>query len=141
VNLGRLVRFGIVGVINTGVYYGLYLLFHTQVPYLVAHVCAFVLAMIGSYFLNCYVTFKTPPRWRTFLLFPLSNLANFVITTVGLKVAVSWLHVDSRIAPLPVALVAIPITYLVAHNIMLGKLRHHRGSTPSTSDLVSAPER
>lgn len=121
-SLRRVIRFGLVGVVNTGTYYALYLILRTQIPYLVAHVCAFVLAMIGSYFLNCYVTFHIRPTWRTFLLFPLSNVANFVVTTVGLKLAVGWFGLDERIAPLPVAAVAIPITYLVAHHVMIGRL-------------------
>jgi putative flippase GtrA len=124
VDLSRIFRFGVVGGINTATYYALYLLFHLRLPYLVAHVCAFVLAMIGSYFLNCYFTFRRPPSLRTFLLFPLSNLANFVITTVGLRILVGTFGVGERVAPIPVALIAIPITYVVAHTIMLG--RSHR---------------
>jgi putative flippase GtrA len=119
--LGRVIRFGLVGAINTGVYYGLYLVFVQVVPYLVAHVIAFVLAMIGSYLLNTYITFRTRPSWRTFFLFPLSNLANFVITTVGLTVLVDWFGVDEEIAPIPVAAVAIPITFLVAQHVMVGR--------------------
>jgi putative flippase GtrA len=122
-NLGRLVRFGLVGVVNTAVYYACYLLLRLKIPYLAAHVIAFVIAMIGSYFLNCYITFKIRPTWKTFLLFPLSNLANFVITTVGLRIAVGTMGMDQRIAPIVVALIAIPITYVVAHYIMLGHLR------------------
>jgi putative flippase GtrA len=123
VNVARIARFALVGVVNTGVYYACYLLLQTRLPYLVAHVSAFVIAMIGSYFLNCYVTFKTEPRWRTFLLFPLSNLANLVLTTVGMRVAVGHFHADRRLAPLEVAVVAIPITYVAAHYIMLGRGR------------------
>lgn len=118
--LGRIVRFGIVGVINTGTYYALYLLLQTVLPYLVAHVCAFALAMVGSYFLNCHFTFRTRPRWRTFLLFPLSNAANFVITTVGLYVLVQHLGMDERIAAIPAAAIAIPITFLVAQFTLTG---------------------
>ena len=120
--LRRLARFGMVGVVNTGVYYGAYLLFRTQIMYLLAHVCAFVVAMICSYFMNCYLTFKTRPTWRTFLLFPLSNVANFVFTTLGLRLAVGVLGVDQRIAPLTVAVFAIPLTYILAHHIMIGRL-------------------
>ena len=134
-NVRRLIRFGLVGVVNTGTYYAIYLLLRTQIPYLVAHVCAFVLAMIGSYFLNCYVTFHIKPTWRTFLMFPLSNVANFVITTVGLNLAVAWFGLDERIAPLPVALVAIPITYVVAHHVMIGRL--HRPA--AAVDLEAEP--
>lgn len=122
-NLGRLIRFGLVGVVNTGVYYVCYLLLRLEIPYLAAHITAFVVAMIASYFLNCYITFKIEPTWRTFLLFPLSNLANFVITTVGLGIAVEKIGMDQRLAPIPVTAIAIPITYVVAHYIMLGHLR------------------
>ena len=118
-HLTRGLRFAGVGVVNTGMYFVCYLLLRTQVTYLIAHFCAFVIAMIASYFLNCFITFRTPPRWRTFLLFPLSNLANFVIITVGLQVAVQVLGIDQRIAPLLAALVALPITYVVAHAVMV----------------------
>jgi putative flippase GtrA len=129
VDLHRALRFALVGTVNTAVYYGCYLLLHTFLSYLFAHVCAFIIAMIGSYFLNCFFTFRVSPTWKTFVLFPLSNAANFLITTVGLKIAVAWLHVDERVAPLPVALIAIPITYVVAHYIMVGRLH-----TPASFD-------
>jgi len=129
-NLKRLLRFGIVGVVNTGVYYVLYLSLHTFLPYLFAHVIAFLLAMIGSYFLNCRVTFRIRPSWRTFLLFPLSNVTNFVITTVGLQIAVGVLHWNSQWAPLAVALIAVPITYVVAHYVMIGRLSKLGDSAP-----------
>ncbi|MEU4803918.1 GtrA family protein [Actinosynnema sp. NPDC023587] len=119
--LGRIVRFGLVGVVNTGVYYGLYLLLGLVFPYLVAHVTAFVLAMVGSYFLNCYFTFRTPPSVRSFLLFPLSNVTNFVVTTAGLYALVTWLHVDQGIAPLLAAVVAIPFTFIIAQLVILGR--------------------
>jgi putative flippase GtrA len=120
-----LARFGAVGVVNTAVYYGCYLVFHEHVAYLVAHVCAFVITMVLSYFLNCYFTFHARPQWRTFLLFPLSNVASFVIMTVGLQVAVGELGVSQRVAPLAVALIAIPITFAVANLIMVERQHHH----------------
>lgn len=121
--LPRLVRFALVGMLNTGVYYGCYLILVNWLPYLVAHLISFTVAMIGSYFLNCYLTFDTTPRWRTLLLYPLSNLANLIVSTVGLRIAVAHFHADQRLAPLEVAVVAIPFTYLIAHYIMLGRLR------------------
>ncbi|MGI8994015.1 MAG: GtrA family protein [Nocardioidaceae bacterium] len=137
--LGRIVRFGVVGVINTGVYYALYLLLQTTLPYLVAHVCAFVLAIVGSYFLNCYFTFRIQPSWRTFFLFPLSNAANFAITTVGLYVLVQHAGMDERVAAIPAAAVAIPITFLVAQFTLTSGSRHRNdgpaagaSSEPST---------
>ena len=139
--VGRLVRFGLVGVLNTGVYYVGYLVLNATAPYLVAHLVATAVAMVISYFLNCYITFRQPPRLHTFLLFPLSNVANVAITMAGLPIAVHWIGVDENVAPLPVALLAIPITYVVARVVMMGRslrsvrtaaVGHGAGSRPET---------
>ncbi|WP_309110548.1 GtrA family protein [Saccharothrix sp.] len=119
--LGRIVRFGLVGVLNTAVYYGLYLLLKLALPYMAAHIVAFVLAMVGSYFMNCFFTFRTKPSWKTFLLFPLSNATNFVVTTTGLWVLVTWFAVNQRVAPLLAAAVAIPFTFIVAQLVLTGR--------------------
>ncbi|MFF7182699.1 GtrA family protein [Streptomyces sp. NPDC008121] len=113
------VRFALVGVVNTATYYGPYLLLVAWMPYIAAHVVASVFSMIGSFFLTSYFTYRTRPTWRKFLLFPLTNAANFVITTVGVYVLVDLAGVDSRYAPLMAAAAAIPITFLVSRTIML----------------------
>jgi putative flippase GtrA len=119
--MSRLIRFALVGVVNTINYYLVYLLLHLFLPYLVAHVIAFVLSMIGSFFLNCYFTFKQRPTWSRFLLFPLSTLTNFVITTVGLYLLVRFAGMNERIAPLVAASVAVPVTFVVTKVILVGR--------------------
>ncbi|MBY4131326.1 GtrA family protein [Rhodococcus fascians] len=124
--LRHLTRFAIVGVANTSVYYGSYLVLRLVVPYLAAHLIAIVIAMIGSFFLNCYWTFKTPPTLRKFILFPLGNLTNYVITTVGVVVLVSGFNMDERVAPLVAAVAAIPFTFVLSKKILM---REHPTST------------
>ncbi|TQF74841.1 GtrA family protein [Rhodococcus spelaei] len=114
----HILRFGVVGLINTAVYYGLYLAFNTVMPYLAAHLLAIAISMVGSFFLNCYWTFRTPPTWRKFALFPLTNATNYIVTTVGMILLVSALHVDDRIAPLIAAVAAIPVTFLLSRRIL-----------------------
>jgi putative flippase GtrA len=135
---GRVVRFALVGVVNTATYYGFYLLFGLFMHYLAAHVVAVVLSMIGSFFLNCYFTFRTPPTWRKFLLFPLSNVTNFVVTTVGLYVLVQFFGLDQRIAPLLAASVAIPVTFVVAQLVLAGRHREPRPSSVPAQAVGSA---
>lgn len=115
----QLLMFAVIGVVNTGTYYGFYLLFLTGVPYLVAHVLASLLSMVGSFFLNARFTYRTPPTWRKFLLFPLSNATNFAVTTAGLYVIVDVLHAGSLFAPLLASLWAIPATFVVSRWVML----------------------
>lgn len=116
---GQLVRFALVGVVNTGTYYGLYLALLNWLPYVAAHVLAFLLSMIGSFFLTSYFTYRTRPTWRKFLLFPLTNAANFTVTTTGVYLLVDVLGMGSRYAPLIAAAAAIPITFLLSRTIML----------------------
>ncbi|WP_078490584.1 GtrA family protein [Streptomyces scopuliridis] len=127
----QMVRFALVGAANTGTYYAFYLLLLTRLPYVAAHVAASVLSMIGSFFLNSWFTYRTRPTWRKFLLFPLTNAANFVITTVGVYVLVDVLHFGSRYAPLIAAAGAIPITFVVSRAIMLRPDPGPRKGAPS----------
>jgi putative flippase GtrA len=113
-------RFAIVGVINTAVYYTLYLLLRTVIPYLPAHLSAILIAMIGSFFLNCYWTFQTQPTWRKFALFPLTNATNYILTTLGVIALVEWFNVDERVAPLIAAFAAIPVTFLLSRQVLTG---------------------
>lgn len=115
----QIATFAVVGVVNTGLYYGLYLLLLTRLPYLLAHVLAFLLSMVGSFFLNARFTYRTRPTWRKFLLFPLTNAANFAITTAGVYVIVDVLRAGSRFAPLLASAAAIPVTFVVSRWIML----------------------
>ncbi|MFE5094785.1 GtrA family protein [Streptomyces sp. NPDC056638] len=115
----QMVRFALVGVVNTGTYYGCYLVLLTWLPYIAAHAVAFALSMTGSFFLNSCFTYRTRPTWRKFLLFPLTNAANFVITTGGVYLLVDLAGFSSRYAPLVAAAAAIPITFVVSRTIML----------------------
>lgn len=117
----QVMRFGLVGVANTAVYYATYLLLVLALPYLAAHVLAFGVAMTGSFLLNCRFTYRTRPTWRKFLLYPLTVLANFVITTVGVAVLVELGSMDERIAPLVAAVAAIPVTFLATRAVLLGR--------------------
>jgi putative flippase GtrA len=117
----QIVTFAVVGVINTGTYYGLYLVLLLRLPYLLAHVLAFLLSMTGSFFLNARFTYRTRPTLRKFLLFPLTNAANFLITTAGVYVIVDVLHAGSRFAPLIASAAAIPVTFVLSRWIMLPK--------------------
>lgn len=118
-----LLRFCLVGVVNTGTYYGLYLLFLHVFGwvYLISHISAFVLSMIGSYFMNTYFTYKTKPSFKKFFQFPLTYAVNIMVTTSGVYVFVDWLGIDENIAPLLASIVAIPFTYIVSKKILVDR--------------------
>ncbi|AVQ39578.1 polysaccharide synthesis protein GtrA [Clostridium botulinum] len=117
--ISSFLRFGMIGVINTIHYYIWYLLFlYLNIPYIISHTIAFSLSMIGSYFLNCYFTFKTKPTLKKFIKYPLTTLTNYLISTFSLVLLVKIFHISSSIAVLWAAILPIPITFLVTKHIL-----------------------
>ena len=135
----RVLRFCLVGAANTGVYYVVYRLLLLVMPYLPAHVCAFAVGMVFSFFANCAFTYRVRPTWRRFLEFPATVAVNFVITTFGSVLLVHALHVDPRWATLLMTVVAIPFTYLATTFVLA---RPRAGSVPGdTTATPPAPVR
>ncbi|MFD7261800.1 GtrA family protein [Streptomyces sp. NPDC059874] len=128
--LGQIFRFALVGGVNTATFFGLYLLLHPWMPYFAAYSLAFVLAMVGSFFMNTYFTYRTRPTWKKFLLFPLTNVTNYVIQSVGLYALVAWVGMDTRIAPLVAAVVAIPFTFVLSRKILVPGAAAARAAEP-----------
>jgi putative flippase GtrA len=115
----------------------LYLLLLTRLPYVAAHVIAFTLSMVGSFFLNSRFTYRTRPTLRKFLLFPLTNAANFVITTSAVYLLVDVLRLSSRYAPLFATGAAVPITFLVSRAILLRPDRDTAPPSPAERTPIS----
>lgn len=132
--LSGLVRYGVVGVANAGVYYATYLATHRSVGYLVAHVLGLGAAMVVSFFLNCRFTFRVRPTLLRFLLYPASQAVDIVATTVGVVVLVG-LGTDERLAPLVAAVLAVPVSFLAARLVML------RSGRRGESQRSAGPER
>jgi putative flippase GtrA len=118
-HLGQVVRFGLVGGVNTVTFYDAYRLLLPRMPYFAAYTLAFALSMAGSFLLNTYFTYRTRPTWRKLGLFPLTNITNYAVQSAGLFALVDWAGMNKKIAPLAAALVAVPFTYLLSRRILL----------------------
>lgn len=118
-NFGSFIRFAVVGVINTINYYAIYLLLmYLDIVYLISHSAAFIISMIGSYFLNCYFTYKTKPTLKKFLQFPLTYVVNYTVSTSSLFIFVDLFKMNEFIAPFISMLLPIPFTYLTSKWIL-----------------------
>ncbi|GHA69069.1 GtrA family protein [Streptomyces termitum] len=144
--LAEVTRFALVGGANTATFFGCYLLLHPWMPYFAAYTLAFLLSMVGSFFLNTYFTYRTRPTWKKFALFPLTNVTNYLVQSAGLYALVTWAGTDDRIAPLVAAVVAIPFTYLISRRILTGRAPERAGpdrdgGAPGRDAEVREPER
>ncbi|TJZ56079.1 GtrA family protein [Streptomyces piniterrae] len=129
-HVGQIVRFVVVGGVNTLTFYACYLPLHRLLPYFAAYTAGFVVSLVCSFFLNTYFTYRTRPTWTKFLLFPLTQVTNYVVQSVGLVSLVSWFGMNSTVAPLVAALLAIPVTFLVSRRILLPGRPEYRPAPP-----------
>ncbi|HCG76259.1 MULTISPECIES: GtrA family protein [Staphylococcus] len=112
----EIIKFVIVGGINTLNYYIVYLLLLKllNVNYLVSHVTGFIVSFIISYYLNCYFVYKVKPTLKKFLSFPLTQVVNMGMQTLLLYIFVQWFHISSEIAPFVGLVITIPITFILS---------------------------
>lgn len=107
------IRFGITGVFNTlnyAITFNILLLF---LPLIIAHSLAFMWSALISYFLTCFFTFKTKPTWKNFILFPLTILPNYLISTIGTEVFVTYLNTNEKYTSTILMILIIPVTFLI----------------------------
>ncbi len=116
----RLIKFIVVGIINTFNYYLVYLLLLKvlHLSYLTSHLAGFLVSFIISYFLNCYFVYKVKPTFKKFIQFPLTQVVNMGVQTLLLYIFVESLHIDKVYAPFPALVFTIPITYFVTTYIL-----------------------
>ncbi|HCX3628029.1 TPA: flippase GtxA [Staphylococcus aureus] len=116
----EILKFIIVGGINTLNYYVVYLLllklFHIE--YMISHITGFIVAFVISYYLNCYFIYRVKPTWRKFISFPITQIVNVSLQTVLLYVFVSWLNLPAEFAPFAGLVITIPITFVLSKWIL-----------------------
>ncbi|HEG9309803.1 TPA: flippase GtxA [Staphylococcus aureus] len=116
----EILKFIIVGGINTLNYYVVYLLLLKllHIEYMISHITEFLVAFVISYYLNCYFVYRVKPTWRKFISFPITQIVNVSLQTVLLYVFVSWLNLPAEIAPFAGLIITIPITFILSKWIL-----------------------
>lgn len=74
----EIIKFAIVGGINTPDYYLMYLILLKllHVHYMVGHITGFIVGFIISYYLDCYFAYGVKPALKEFLSLPLIQVVN-----------------------------------------------------------------
>ncbi|HCT9086699.1 TPA: flippase GtxA [Staphylococcus aureus] len=116
----EILKFIIVGGINTLNYYVVYLLLLKllHIEYMISHITGFLVAFVISYYLNCYFVYRVKPTWRKFISFPITQIVNVSLQTVLLYVFVSWLNLPAEIAPFAGLVITISITFVLSKWIL-----------------------
>ena len=73
------IRFCVVGVVASGLHYGVYYLLQTKIDVNVAYTVGYLISLICNFFLTSYLTFHSSPSIRKALGFGGSHLINYLI--------------------------------------------------------------
>ena len=116
----QFIKFGIVGAINTIVFYVVYaVLVYVNVPYLLANIVAVIVSILNSYFWNNRYVFKMEKDeqrnvWgtliKTFFAYALTWL---VLSNIVLVFFVEIIHISEYVAPIFVLFITIPLNFII----------------------------
>lgn len=106
------IRFVIVGILATGIHYGIYLLLNQVIPANPAYAAGYVISFICNFFLTSRFTFKKKASVKKGLGFALSHLVNFLLHMLLLNVFLR-LGVRESLAPIPVYCICVPVNFLL----------------------------
>lgn len=114
----ELLRFVLVGGLNTGVTFVLFMALGWVMPAPAAYTVTYVLGIGLSYALNSLFVFQTDMSVRTALRFPLVYLVQYLYGLAVISVLTGWLHVPNAVAIVVVIVTGIPLTFVLSRRAL-----------------------
>lgn len=111
----QFIKFGIVGLTNTGIglaiYYGLLWL---GINYLLSNSASWVISVLNAFYWNNKYVFKNESTWLHSLLKTYVSYGfSFLLGSILLYVFVEWCGISEIFAPLLILIVTIPVNFLL----------------------------
>lgn len=124
--------FGVTGVMNTALDYGIYvlLLATTKLPIEVCHACGYVAGIVCSFLMNRTVTFRAKGgdgvgQASRFLI---CNAAALVISTIMINQLNKYLNVSEYLIRIPVTVITAVINYFLYNFFVFRKKEKSGGA-------------
>ena len=116
----ELLRSVLLGLVATGLHYGIYFVLQKFIQVNVAYTLGYVLSFVANFYLTAYFTFGQPPSWKKAFGFGGAHLTNYLIH-IGLLNLFLRLGFSRPLAPIPVFLIAIPVNFLLVRFVFKQK--------------------
>ena len=113
-HISEFVRFIFFGAINTGITFVMYVFLLRFLSYEIAYTISYAAGILISYWLNAKFVFQEPLRIGRALQYPLVYLVQYLLGLVLLFLLVEVAHVSKIVAPLLIAVLTLPVTFLLS---------------------------
>lgn len=113
VNARQWLRFIVAGTFNTALSYGCYLFLASYITYQLAYLCAYALGVVAAYGLNAKYVFRLSCSWRGLFSYPIVYVVQYGLGALLLWIMVQWVGLSQTLAPLPVMVCLVPLSYLI----------------------------
>lgn len=117
---GEAFRFVLVGILATLLHYALYLLLGQCMNATLAYTLGYAASFVVNFYLTTYFTFRTTFAWHKLAGLLGTHAVNYLLHILLLNLYLV-LGVPQVIAPIPVYMVAIPVTFLLARYVFKKK--------------------
>ena len=127
--------YALVGVLNTAVDYGLFLVAHTVLglPLVAANASSWMIAVSNAYMLHSTITFAAETgrklRWSAYFTFVASGIVGWLTDTAALLVAVEVLLLPVWLAKLLAVMASFTVNFSLSHFVVF----RVRRSLPATT--------
>ncbi len=118
-------NFVIIGVVNTGLTYGIFLILQGYVHYSLAYTVAFVVGIALSYLLNVLFVFKGGHSAGAALKFPFIYLIQYVYGSILLALLVEVFTLPKAIAMLVVTTTSALLTFVLMRRVFESSRPHN----------------
>jgi putative flippase GtrA len=122
-NIPSFMRFVAAGGANTLVTYIVYLILVRFVNYNVAYILCYATGIAFSYWVNTAIVFKATPSVGKFIIYPVVYVVQFLLAAGVLNIFVGLLQFPKELGPIVVAVITLPVTYVLSRTVLVGRGR------------------
>lgn len=112
INWKEIIRFGIVGVIATGIHYGVYVACLLVLSANIAYTIGWIVSLCCNFYLSARFTFRKHMSVSRAGGFVFSHVINYLMH-MGLLNLFIWMGIDPLYAPLLVFCIVVPTNFLL----------------------------
>ena len=115
-DIREFLRFCIVGIIATGIHYGIYMLLDIWLNVNIAYTIGYAVSLCCNLWLTAHFTFKKDVTVKRTGGFVLCHIINYALHIVLLNIFL-WLGLSDALAPIPIYCIVIPVNFILVKTV------------------------